>query len=293
MVIEINNLCFNYGPTQILKDIEMTAKEGEITGLIGPNAAGKSTLLKCIAGINASKGRIKLDGKEIKNLKIEEVARCIGYLPQETIHHPVLTVLEVVLLGRLHSLSWRVDNETLDLVTKVLEDIGIEHLIAKNYNDLSGGEKQMVSIAQLLLQNPKVILMDEPTSNLDLQHQIEILEIIRDVTKKRKLITLIVIHDLTTAARYCDNLIIMKAGRIHSYGRPLDVLTSEMIKEIYNITAKIIVNDGMVQVVPICSLRKNSRSEIDPTEQKHDRTTSNCDIGLTNWRKKKTAMEKS
>lgn len=256
MAITTTELSFNYGATQILKDITMTAAEGEITAIIGPNAAGKSTLLKCIAGVLKSRGNISLNGIPLEYSRTAEVSRSIGYLPQETMQHPVLTVFEVVLLGRLHSLSWRADKETLELVTRVLEEIGIEHLAGKNFEDLSGGEKQLVAIAQVIIQAPSVILMDEPISGLDLQHQLEILDILQGITKARGIITLVILHDLSIAARYSDKLIVMSKGSIHGAGKPAAVLTTDTIREIYQINAQVITANKTIQVIPECSLRK-------------------------------------
>ena len=256
MAITINSLTFHYGTTPVLKGVTMAASEGEITAIIGPNAAGKSTLLKCIAGVLKSGGNIYLNGTVLEYSRTREASRSIGYLPQERIHHPVLTVFEVVLLGRLHSLSWRVDNETLELVMQVLEEIGIGHLAAKNFDDLSGGEKQLVTIAQVLIQAPSVILMDEPIGGLDLQHQVEILDILQEVTRARGIITIVVLHDLSMAARYCANLIVMDRGNVHSSGKPAEVLTPDMLRQIYHINARVINTNGIIQVIPECSLRK-------------------------------------
>jgi iron complex transport system ATP-binding protein len=282
VAIKVTDLGFRYGATPILKAIHMTAREGEITAIIGPNAAGKSTLLKCLAGILKPTGKITLNDISLKNPRDDKISRSIGYLPQESIHHPVLTVFEVVLLGRIHSLSWQVDDETLDLVVTVMEEIGIGHLASKNFDDLSGGEKQLVLIAQLLIQSPKVVLMDEPIGHLDLQHQIETLDLLREATRNRKIITLIVLHDLSTAARYADNLIVMKSGTIHAAGTPSQILTAKLIGEIYRINARILDDGGTIHVLPICSLANGAHGKTDPIGREPSGTKSDAETDLPN-----------
>lgn len=262
MKLEIKNLKFGYNSSMpVLKNVNMDASPGEITAVIGPNAAGKTTLLKCIAGIlKPNEGSILLNGKEMNNFKKEEITRYVSYLPQETYAHAVLTVFEVVLLGRLHTLSWRVSDDDLTIVLNVLEELGIDELASRFFNELSGGQKQMVFIAQSLVREPKVLLMDEPTSSLDLQHQLEVLDLIRDVTVEREITTLIALHDLNLAARYADKIVVMHNGMVYASGKPISVLTPEMVRYIYGVNATIYVDDdGIPQVTPISSVRRKAR----------------------------------
>lgn len=270
MRLEIKDLSFGYGSKPVLENIEMQASPGAITAVIGANAAGKTTLLKCIAGIlKPGGGGIVLDGKEMKNLKKDEITKYVSYLPQETSAHAVLTVFEAVLLGRLHSLSWRVSDDALTLVSEVLEDLEIEDLASSYLNELSGGQKQMVSIAQSLVREPKVLLLDEPTSSLDLQHQLEVIDMVRDVTMERKITTIIALHDLNLAARYADKFVVLNKGVVYASGKPASVLTPEMVRYVYGVNATVYTDgDGIPRITPISSVRRKVRANRPNKESK-------------------------
>lgn len=255
-MLEIKNLKFGYNSKPVLKNINMEVSPGKITAIIGPNAVGKSTLLKCIARILKPEGSILLDGKEINNFKKERITRFVSYLSQESPDRVVLSVFEVVLLGRIHSLSWKVSDDELKVVWKILIDMGIHELATRYFNELSGGQRQMVFIAQALVREPKVLLLDEPISNLDLQHQLEILDLIRDLTVKRKISTLIILHNLDMTARYADELVVLNNGEVYASGKPESVLTPEMLRSVYRVNARVnIDDDGIPQITPISSVR--------------------------------------
>jgi iron complex transport system ATP-binding protein len=254
--LEIKNLKFGYGSVPVLKNISMEVLPGRITAILGPNAVGKSTLLRCIAGILKPRGVILLDGQNISNFNQEMITKLLSYLSQEGFSRAVLSVFEVVLLGRIHSLSWNVCNDELNVVWDVLSDMGLCDLATRYLNELSGGQKQMVSIAQALVREPQVLLMDEPTNNLDIQHQLETLGLIRELTDSRKITTIVSLHDLDLAARYADNLVVLKDGEVYASGKSESVLTPEMMRDVYGVNARIVVGeDGILQVTPISSIR--------------------------------------
>jgi len=254
--LEIKNLKFGYNSKPVLKNINMELSPGKITAVIGPNAVGKSTLLRCIARIVKPEGSILLDGKEINNFKKEDITRLVSYLSQENPARAVLSVFEVVLLGRIHSLSWKVSDDELNVAWEILKDMGIHELASRYLNELSGGQRQMVFIAQALVREPNVLLLDEPTNNLDLQHQLEILDLIRDLTRKRRISTLITLHHLNLAARYADKLVVLNNGEVCTSGNPESVLTPETIRSVYGVNARVnIGDDGIPQVTPISSVR--------------------------------------
>jgi iron complex transport system ATP-binding protein len=266
--LEITHLTFGYSSKPVLENINMQAIPGEITAIIGPNAAGKTTLLKCIAGILKPEGSILLDGKEIGKFKKEEITRYVSYLPQENPARAILTVFEAVLLGRMHSLSWRVSDNDLRSTLEVLEHMGISELASRFLNELSAGQRQMVSIAQSLVRQPKILLLDEPTNNLDLQHQLEFLDLIRNLTSDMRITILIALHDLNLAARYADEVIVLNSGKIYASGKPESVLTEEMIRSVYRVNARVNVDDGILQITPISSVRSRHM----PIIQKSGRT---------------------
>lgn len=238
----------------------MQAEPGEVTAVIGPNAAGKTTLLKCIAGILKPEGSILLNGREISRLKKEEIVKYVSYLPQENSARAVLTVFETVLLGRIHSLSWRLSDDDLKIVLETLETFGISELASRFLNELSTGQRQIISIAQSIVRQPKILLLDEPTSSLDLRHQLEILDLVRNLTVNMKVITLIALHDLNLAARYADKIIVLNCGKIYATGKPESVLTEEMIRSVYRINVRVSVNDGILQITPISSIMSRHMS---------------------------------
>ncbi len=252
---------FSYGSTEVLKGVTIgEAAPGEITATIGPNAAGKTTFFKCIAGLLKPKGVIEVDGKDLRSYSREEITRKVTYLPQESPVNAVLTVFEAALLARKHTLSWRVTDEDLESVTGVLEDLDIEGLSTRFLNELSGGQKQMVSIAQSLVWEPDILLMDEPTSSLDLQRQLEVLDLISRVTAERGIVTLITVHDLNLAARYAKRFVVMSDGVVYASGEVAEVLTPEMLRDVYGVNATVTPShDGVLQVTPLSSARRRNK----------------------------------
>lgn len=260
MKLETSNLSFRYNSHPVLDGINFKI-ESRITALIGPNAAGKSTLLKCMAGVLDPKGTLALDGNDVKDLKKDELMRSRSYLPQDSKTNACLSVFETLLLGMVHSLSWKVSEEELEAVSNVLGYMGIEELAMKNINELSGGQRQMVFIAQSLIRNPRLLLMDEPTNSLDLQHQLELFEFIQQITKERGMTTIIALHDLNLAARYADNVVLMNKGKIHDFGSPYSVLTQKNIQSVYGINTNISIDaDGILWIKPLSSVRKCFRT---------------------------------
>ncbi|KKG05830.1 ferrichrome ABC transporter ATP-binding protein [Methanosarcina mazei] len=256
MKLEIKNLKFRYNSNPVLKNVSMIS-EPMVTAIIGPNAAGKSTLLKCMCGILKAEGSIILNGKDLKAYQKDEVIKAISYLPQESSTNAIMTVLEATLLGKISSLGWRIKDEDLSASMDTLEKLGIEDLAMRQMNELSGGQKQMVSIAQSIIRNPGVLLMDEPTNSLDLQRQLELFDVIRDITDENKMTTIVALHDLNLAARYAGKVILMNGGKIMAAGSPASVITEAMIREVYGVNARVTLDDeGIPQVIPINSTRK-------------------------------------
>ena len=251
MTLEVKNLQFGYDSEPVLKDVSIKASAGEVTGVIGPNGAGKSTLLKCIAGLLKPSGKILLNGSDLRKFRREEISKLINYIPQDQSIRAVLTVFEVVLLGRMNFLSWRVSDKDLKIVLKVLKDLGIERFASRYIDELSGGQRQMVFIAQALTREPKVLSLDEPVSNLDIRHQLEILDLIRNITKSNAIITILVLHDLNLAARYADEIVMLRKGEVYARGNPKSVLTEDIIRDVYRVHARVRNDGGILQVAPL------------------------------------------
>ena len=255
MSVRLEQLSFSYGAQPVLTGVDLRL-DSAVTAVIGPNAAGKTTLLRCISGSLKPQGKVWLNGKDARKMSHRERASAIGYLGQDTNGGAELTVMEAVLLGRYRTLSWRVSDDDLALTCAVLEDLGIGALALRPLSQLSGGQRQMVAIAQVLVQQPRVLLMDEPTNNLDLQFQLELLALIREMSRERDLTTLLALHDVNLAARFADRIVVLFGTQIHACGAPADVLTPETLRLVYGVNARVDLDaDGIPVVTPLNSVR--------------------------------------
>jgi iron complex transport system ATP-binding protein len=247
--LRVEGLSFAYGATPVLRGVSFEAPVGGVTALIGPNAAGKSTLFKCVSGLLAGRGDVLLDGRALAGMSRGEVNRTVAYLPQENPTAAVLTVFEAVLLARQRAGAWRVADDDLARVGAALEELGIVDLALRYLNELSGGQKQLVSIAQALVRAPRVLLMDEPTSSLDLQRQLEVLGLVRRIAQERGVTVLVALHDLNLAARHADHVLVLDEGMLRAAGPTAGVLTPAMVLEVYGVEARVELDAGGVPVV--------------------------------------------
>ncbi|MEM2460562.1 MAG: ABC transporter ATP-binding protein [Candidatus Hadarchaeales archaeon] len=258
MKIVIKGLFFGYGSLSVLEEVELEAEKGEITSLVGPNGSGKTTLLRCVAGIlKPQRGSIFLDGKEMGEFTPRELSRKIGYLPQGPSPSFPLTVFDTVLLGRKPYLGWRVGEKDLKVVSEILERVGLEKLALRPFNELSGGEKQKVLLARVLAQEPEILLLDEPTSNLDLRHQLELLNLIRKEVKRKGLSALMALHDLNLASTFSDRIVLLKKGRIFAIGRPEEVLTPSNLERVYGVKVERIKRPWGFHLLPLRPSKSN------------------------------------
>jgi len=260
MKLKIRDICFYYDSTKVLENITFEVSEGEILGILGPNGAGKTTLLRCINRVlKPKKGSVVIDGANIRELTRKEIAKNIGVVPQNsTIHFP-FTVFDIVLMGRNPHLG-RLDRITLkdiEIAKKAMKVTNTLHLADRLIDEISGGEKQRVIIARALTQEPKILLLDEPTSHLDINHQLEILELIRKLAIKNRLTIVLVSHDLNLASRYCDRIILLKEGKIHSVGTPKEVLTKDNIRDVFKINVEINYDErtDTLNIVPVSAIK--------------------------------------
>ncbi len=252
MRLSIKNVVFRYASTPVLENICMEVAPSEMVSVCGANGAGKSTLLRCINRIlEPVKGSILLDGFDIKYMKMSEIAKHMGYVPQNASNMFPLTVFEMVLLGRRPYLGWRGSQADVEKVADVLKLMGLEKLAMRDVSELSGGQRQKVLIARALAQEPEVLLLDEPTSNLDIKHQLEEMELLKELVLKKKISVIMAIHDLNLASRYSDKIILMMNGKIVAAG--CEVLTPKNIRKVYGVEVEVINsnNDGCPYIVPI------------------------------------------
>jgi iron complex transport system ATP-binding protein len=226
-MIRCENLGVALNGEQIVEDISLVAAEGEITALVGPNGSGKSTLLRTLAGLlRPQAGSI-------------EASRPVAFMPQDSTSAPPLTVRQAVLLGRVERLGLRVGADDYAAADYWIAKLDLSAIAPRRLDQISGGQRQLAYIAQTLMRGPRVLLLDEPTSALDIGNQLDILEIIRAVTRSERLTTIVAIHDLAMAARISDQIVALKLGRVTACGRPCDVLTRTFFAMTYGIDADI------------------------------------------------------
>lgn len=241
--LSIDNLCTSYGKNQVLQNLTIEPlSEGKVVGLLGPNACGKSTMLKTIAGVhrqNSGTIALTVNGSHVDSKKRFTQ---VGYVPQDLPHSAALTAFETVLVSASRNTS-HAEAETL--AAKMLCDLRIAHLASRYLSELSGGQRQMVALAQMLVSAPEVMLLDEPTSALDLNKQLFLLAEVQRRVRANGSLALVAIHDINLAARFCDELVVMKDGRIIAQGTPKTLLTPELLHEVFDIEATILEHDGV------------------------------------------------
>ena len=248
MSLQAHKVSVHYGERAVLQDIDLDLRKGELAALIGPNGSGKSSLLKALAGLLPHGGRVTLAGEP------RPVQR-VGYMPQDTSATAALTVLETVLLGRVGRLRWQVADEDLAAVEQVLTRLGIAELGGRWLGELSGGQRQMVFLAQALVAEPLVLLLDEPISALDLRHQLEVMETVRELTRERSLVSLVVLHDLNAAARHADHVMLLRQGTVVAQGEPSGVLHRESLLHVFQVeTERLLSSSGRTVLVPLRSV---------------------------------------
>lgn len=229
--LSIESIAVTLGGKPVLKKVEAHFCEGEFSAILGPNGAGKTTLLKAIMNLIPYRGKINSSRENGQRL----TPKSFSYLCQLNKSHCQLTVIEFVLLGLVHHLSWHITFEQEQKAEAILNYLGLINLASRKFSQLSGGQQQLVSLAQALVAEPDVLLLDEPTSALDLRHQVQILDLVRQYTRAKRIITIAVLHDLSLAARYCDHLLLLNEGVVQHSGKPKEVLDSEKLSQIYQV----------------------------------------------------------
>jgi iron complex transport system ATP-binding protein len=247
-MIEVKNISFAYAGNEVLKDISFSVQPGECVGILGNNGAGKSTLITCLNRIRAPRtGKVCIDNRDVLKMRQREIARCISYVAQKN-ELSQTTVFDSVLLGRKPYIKWAVSQEDLDLCDEMIERVGMSKLKLRHVSELSGGEVQKVMLARALVQQPKLLLLDEPTSSLDPKNQHGMLALVQNLARERSIGVLIVIHDLSLALRYCDKFLFIKNGAVYKYGDE-SIITTETISAVYGIDSSVVEIDGRKLVV--------------------------------------------
>ena len=251
-MLEVTYLYFDYGNVQVLEDINAGVDKGRVLSVVGPNGAGKTTLLKCILRIlNPTAGSVRIDDRETGRMSRRELARHLGYVPQNTSGRFSTTVFETVLSGRRPYIAWRPSRKDLERTAGVIEEMNLVDLAMRDMNRLSGGQAQKVLLARALAQDTPYLLLDEPTSSLDLRHQLEMLEIIVALVKDKRMGAVMAMHDLNLAARFSDTVLMLHQGRTFCSGNPLEVITSDNIREVYGVEAAVRRENGYLHIQPL------------------------------------------
>ena len=250
MLINIEGLEFAYKSTPVLNNITLDIDGPQFISIIGPNGVGKSTLIHCLNKIlSPTKGVVSIDGKNVNDYTLKELAKKVGYVPYTSNDIFPLTVVDTVLMGRHPHSKWKSIDGDLEIVYDTLKLMKIEHLAMRSSDELSAGQKQKVVLSRGLVQQPRILLLDEPTSNLDIKHQMEVTRILKGLCKEKGIIVVMISHDLNIAAKYADQIIMMHEGGIFAVGTPADVITEKNIKVVYEVESKIIIDEGRPHII--------------------------------------------
>ena len=247
-MIEIKNVSFSYGSKAAVKDISFDVPFGECVAVLGNNGSGKSTLITCLNKVLTPKtGKVVIDEVDALQMSRLDIAQHISYVAQKN-EMSQMTVFDSVLLGRKPYIKWVVSQEDIDICNGIIDKLGLSSFKLKYIDELSGGELQKVMLARALAQQPKLMLLDEPTSNLDPKNQYEMLALVRNLTIERQICSVIVLHDITLALRYCDRFLFIKDGEVYKYGDH-SIVTPETIAAVYDVSSTIETINGQKIVV--------------------------------------------
>ena len=251
--ISVKNLCVSYENNNIIENMDLSIPKGKITIIIGANGCGKSTLLKTISRINKPQnGDIFINNKNIKNIKEKNIAKEVAFLPQGPICPSGLTVRELVAYGRFphQKMIGGLNSHDKEVIDWAIKETGLSEFSDREVENLSGGQRQRAWIAMTLAQETEIIMLDEPTTYLDMSYQLEVLEVLQKLNKEKNITVVIVLHELNNACRFADNIVGLKKGKIICEGRPIDVINKETLKKIYGIDANLVNSEN--GDYPIC-----------------------------------------
>lgn len=243
-MIQVRNIRYHYkGCEEVLKDVSFDLERGQFLAILGNNGVGKSTLLKCFNRIlKADQGQFLLEGADLLTMSNREIARRMAFVSQN-VPNTQMTVHDVVMLGRRPYMKWAFTEEDHAIVHGAMDRLGLDPLRGRFLSELSGGERQKVMLARALAQQPKVMLLDEPTSSLDIRNQYQVLQIVRELCHEDGLTAIVVIHDLSLALRFCDKFLLLRQGAVYRYG-DYSILDSTALRDVYGVDAKVVEVEG-------------------------------------------------
>ena len=250
MELKIKDVSFSYSSVPGLHDVSFELGGNELVSILGPNGVGKSTLIHCINKILApTSGTVLIDGKDVSEIKLKELAKQIGYVPYSANDSFPLSVIDTVMIGRHPHSKWGTLDKDLDIVYDTLRMLGISHLAMRPFNELSAGQHQKVMLARGLVQEPEILLLDEPTSNLDVRHQLDVTKMLKRLSREKNILIVMISHDINIAAKYSDKIILMHKGSVFDMGEPNKVITAENLRTVYGVTAEITKDDDAPHVI--------------------------------------------
>lgn len=277
LVLEADNLCFSYGPNLVLDHLSIRIGAKERVALAGPNGSGKTTLLKLFTGLlTPASGEVTLDGEPLQRWSVRRLAKTVAYVPQRFTIEAPFTVLEVVMTGRhahIPALSFE-RHEDLEVVRRVLQDLELDTLSNREFGSLSGGEQQRVCVAAALAQEPRILILDEPTSSLDPAHAVALMQRLTQLTRREGVAVVAAIHDLNLASYWFPRIGLLRGGSLYLDGSPQEVLREEVLEEVYASGLRLVKVDGSPTVLPMGPSRDAPSSSSVPTSSGETRETT-------------------
>jgi iron complex transport system ATP-binding protein len=268
-LVAFDHVSFAYGAVTAVRDVCLSVRRGEVFGLLGPNGSGKSTIVRLLSGVlSPNRGRIRFAGRDLTSYSREALARRIAVVPQEAQIASPFSVLEVVLMGRspYHGRFGFESQADIALARHAMELTEVHELERRAIHELSGGERQRVMLARALAQTPQLLLLDEPTAFLDIKHQVEVYDLVRNLSRQEGLTIVSILHDLNLASLYCDRLALLKSGTVFCAGAPEEVLTYVNIKAVYVTEVYIGLND-ITQKIHILPLDAETRHRLEAEKE--------------------------
>lgn len=249
--IDVEGLCFGYGETlRILEDVNLKVGGAQMISIIGPNGVGKSTLIYCLNKIlSPTEGKVMIQGKGIDGIPIKELAKVMGFVPHATSDAFPMTVMDTVLMGRHPHSGHKITDDDVQEAYSILKMLGMESFAMRSFDELSAGQHQKIVLARGLAQKPKILLLDEPTSNLDIKHQMDVTRILKELSVRDGITVVMISHDLNIASRYSDKIIMLYNKGVYRVGTPEEVITEDNIREVYKVDSQVITDSGRPYVI--------------------------------------------